>query len=221
MAQTQRPTEARLSETERIFMDKLVHRGYTDVQAREFMDIVQRLRSGQNVVLTSRQSEWVNDINTINASWSRISPSTRRLSQLQPGQVSEMFSGLMLAGPSRPGPTMVAEVQTPAPVRTFVYDVTIDGSHYRVQTNAALVSGGLTTVQGSRAGQLSRMLSASPNPIIAITTPEGATVSGRTIQNTPEFAQFAEGYASAYNAMLRNPNDQRIAISEVRRRRGS
>ncbi len=213
MAQAQRPTEARVSEMERVFMDRMVHRGYTEVQAREVMDIVQRLRGGQNVRLTPQQSDWVNDINAINARWSEISPSTRRLSQLQPGQVREMFTGMLLAGPLRPAP-VIAEVQRPAPVRTFVYDVTVDGNQYRVETRTALASAGMSSVEQSRVGQLRRMLSASPSPILAITTPDGATVR----PGTPEFGQFGQAYARAYAAMIRDPESERIAISAVRRR---
>jgi hypothetical protein len=198
---------------ERVFMDRMVHRGYTEVQAREVMDIVQRLRGGQNVRLTPQQSDWVNDINAINARWSEISPSTRRLSQLQPGQVREMFTGMLLAGPLRPAP-VIAEVQRPAPVRTFVYDVTVDGNQYRVETRTALASAGMSSVEQSRVGQLRRMLSASPSPILAITTPDGATVR----PGTPEFGQFGQAYARAYAAMIRDPESERIAISAVRRR---
>jgi len=199
---------------ERVFTERLVNRGYTNEQARQVLDIVQRLRSGQNVRLGPGQSDWVNDINAVNQRWSEISPSTRRLSQLQPGQVREMFAGMMLAGPSRPAP-VIAEVQRPAPVRTFVYEVTVDEREFRIETNAALVSRGATTVAQSRVGQLRGMLSASPCPILAITTPEGATIR----PGSPEFAQFTRGYAAAYASMLRDPSDVHIAITQVRRSR--
>jgi len=107
-------------------------------------------------------------------------------------------------------------VQRPAPVRTFVYDVTVDGNQYRVETRTALASAGMSSVEQSRIGQLRRMLSANPSPILAITTPEGATVR----PGTPEFGQFGQNYARAYAAMIRDPETERIAISTVRRRSG-
>lgn len=215
MGQPQQKTEARVSEVERVFSDKLVRTGYTPEQARQMLDIVQRLRSGQNVRLNPTQADWVSDINAINARWSEISPSTRRLSQLQPGQVREMFAGMLMAGPLRPQP-VIAEAQRPAPVRTFQYDVTVDGNQYRIETNTSLPSRGMTSVEGSRIAQLRQMLSASPSPILAVTMPDGSSVR----PGTPEFAQFTRDYSRAYAGMLRDPENERIAISTVRRRFG-
>lgn len=204
-----------MNEAERLFSERLVRTGYTPEQARQMLDIIQRMRGGQNVRLAPNQGDWVSDINAINARWSEISPSTRRLNQLQPGQVREMMTGMLLAGPLRPQP-VIAEVQRPAPVRTFQYEVTVDGQQYRLETNTALQSRGMTTVEGGRIGQLRQMLSASPSPILAITMPDGSTVR----PGTPEFSQFSQNYVRAYAGMMRDPENERIAISTVRRRFG-
>lgn len=210
-AQTQ---QRRQTEQERIFTERLTARGYTDDQARQILDIVQRLRSGQNVQLNAQQSNWVNDINAIMARWNEVSGSTTRLSQLNRDQVGALFHGTMLTGPERPVPR-IAERPAPAPVRTFVYEVTVDDRTYRVETNRELTARGMTTVQGSRIGQFRTMLREHPEQVLAITTPEGAVVR----PGTEGFADFTRGYVTAYNAMLRNPDEDRISIASVRRPR--
>lgn len=208
--QTQQP---RVSEAERAFTERLVNRGYTQDQARQIIDIVQRLRRGEHVNLNPVQSNWVGDINSINNNWSAVSGSTRRVSQLTPEQIREISSGLR--GPERPAIALRQETR-PAPVRTFVYEVQVDGRDYRVELNREMPSRGLVTLQSSRVGQLRAMLSQSPSPILAVTMPDGTTAR----PGTPAYAQFAQSYAGAFNGMQRDPEaTERIVITSASPRR--
>ncbi len=218
MAQPQRGRQVRRPEEEAhapretaqtIFMKALTERGYTADQAKQIIDIVQRMRSGQNVQLNPVQSNWQTDINSINSAWSRVSPGTRRVSQLTARDATNIFASPLIAGPQRAtGPT-VRETPRVSPVRTYSYTVTVNGEDYQVQTNTALVSRGYTTVPSSRVGQLRGMLVDNQSAIIGITGPGGALIR----PGTPEFTSFTQTYLVAYREMMRNPDSNAIMIA--------
>ncbi len=221
--QTQQP---RVSEGERIFTQQLVSRGYTQDQARQIIDIVQRMRQGQDVQLNATQSNWVNDIMALQNAWIRVSPETTRVSRLTPEQATAVFSGRemrqrdrerrMERTVSRSMESMARAVrgtQRPAPVRTYVYDVEVDGRRYVVELNREMPNPGSTSLSGSRVGQLMRILNQSPSPIIAITMPDGTSAR----PGSRAYYSFARTYSAAYTGMLRDPESERIVISTAQR----
>ncbi len=110
------------------------------------------------------------------------------------------------------GPVVRQEV-APAPVRTFVYNVTVDNTTYQVEMNTALRAGGATTFENSRLAQLRGIMSDHPDQILAV------TVDGRRVDQQ----RFVQAYSAAYIAMLRQSldgqqPDERINIETVRRR---
>jgi hypothetical protein len=203
----------KVSEAEVKFTQQLVSRGYDDAQAKQILDIVQRMRQGQNVRLSPAQSTWINDINTIADRWNDVSPSTTRVAQLKPRDVVDMLAGRIKGPPEAP---KTREEPKPAQVRTFVYDVTVDGSRYRIETRAELQARGMTTVQGSRMGQLATMLRDNPKGILAVTAPDGSVAAS----GSPGFEKFNRAYITAYNATLRDPEADRIEIASVRKKAG-
>jgi hypothetical protein len=221
--QTQQP---KVSEGERIFTQQLVSRGYTQDQASQIIGIVQRLRQGQHVSLNAVQSNWVNDITAIQNAMIRVSPETTRVSRLTPEQATAVFSGREMRERDRERRVdrLVSESmeqmartvqgqQRPAPVRTYIYDVEVDGRRYVVELNREMPSRGITTVSSSRMGQLRRMMSESPSPIIAVRMPDGTSVR----PGTPGYLSFAQTYSTAYQAMLRDPESGRIVITTAQR----
>jgi len=210
MAQRQQAQPPRVSEAEQMLTRRLVSRGYTEDQAHQIIDIVQRLRRGENVNLNSTQSNWINDINAIGRRWDGLSGSTTRLSQLTGQQAYDLASGVR--GPERHQVALREEVR-PAPVRTFVYDVQVDGRTYVVELNREMPAGGRVTVPRSRMGQLRRMMNEEPSPIVAVRMPDGSTAR----PGTPEFQPFVQAYIPAYNAMLRDPESDRIVITSGQR----
>lgn len=75
----------------------------------------------------------------------------------------------LFAGPPSPGPVMVQAPQ-PAPVRTFLYSVAVGGREYQVELRAELQGGRWSSLEQSKFGQLWEMLSASPSPVLGITS---------------------------------------------------
>jgi hypothetical protein len=220
--------------TREVFTRELAARGFTADQSRQILDIVQRMRAGQHVELNPVQSNWVGDINAINNAWTRVSPTTRRLTQLTPAQATEICTGREMRerDRARKVDNLVAESMdrmaatirarpAPAQVNTFVYEVRVQGQEYRVELNRELTRAGMITsdIRGSRIGQLERILAGNPGAVLAVTLPNGTTVRS----GTPEFAAFAQTYVQNYVAMSRElssgQDSDRISISSVRRRR--
>jgi hypothetical protein len=206
-----KPQEKKLTEVEQKFADQLVSKGYTTEQARDIMGIVERIRGGANVQLSPQQSLWLNDINAINDKWSAVSPSTRKVAQLKPVDVSSIVA-VNVKGPSQ-SPQARAE-QAPAVVKTFTYAVTLDDKTYRVESKAELVSRGMTTVEGSRVGQLARILSNNPKEIVGIVAPGGEVLQ----PGSEKFQDFTREYMRAYNDKRADPESDRVSIEAAKKK---
>lgn len=216
MPETQKLRRERESEEEAqrrqtaqsVLVNKLTSSGYTTDQALQILDIIQRMRRGENVRLTPEQSNWLNDINSLSSAWSTVSPSTRRISQLTVREATNIAAGLLLTGPERFVGPISREAVSPTRVKTYRYMVTVNGEDYQIQTNRELVSRGLTTIQASRIGQLRDMLVNNPTAVLGITRPDGTVLR----PGTPAFDAFTRAYLLAYRDMIRNPDSDAIII---------
>jgi hypothetical protein len=218
--------------TREVFTRELAARGFTADQSRQILDIVQRMRAGQNVVLNPVQSNWVNDINAVNNAWSRVSPSTRRLTQLTPAQATEICTGREMrdrdrarrveATVSESMDRMAATISTrPAPVQvnTFIYEVSIAGQTYTLEMNRRLTGTGGTYGMPNRVSQLQGLIANNPGAVLAVTLPDGQTVR----PGSPGFGAFQQTYVRNYAAMSRElqsgQDSDRISVHFVRRGR--
>jgi polyhydroxyalkanoate synthesis regulator phasin len=207
----QKPQEKKLTETEQKFVDQLVAKNYTAEQARDIINIVQRMRSGQDVQLNPQQSRWVNDIQAINDRWNSVSPSTSRVSQLKLNEVDRILA-VNVKGPGETPKTR--QEAAPAVVKTFTYAVTLDDRTYKVESKAELVSRGMTTVEGSRTGQLARLLANNPKEIVGIVAPGGEVLQ----PGSEKFQDFTSQYLRAYNEVRSNPESERISIEALKKK---
>jgi hypothetical protein len=194
-----------------LFEQRLTTRGYTQEQARQIIDVVERMRRGQNVRLTPEQSAWANDINSVRDAWARVSPDTRRVSQLTRDDVISMFAGPLIRGP--PAVPTVREVSVPAPVRLPQYTVTVNGQEYNVQLKRPLSAGRVTNLESGRVGQLGNILATNPEAVLGITrvTPSGSSAAVRP--GTRDFNEFRRVYAAAYSYMRNNPESDAITVA--------
>lgn len=191
-----------------IFVQRLMAQGYSEDQAGQIIDIVERMRSGKNINLSPTQHELITAVHSVNAVWNRVSPSTTRVSQLTMAEVSRIFEGISIPAPPRmmdtrstAAPAEMREA-TVAPVRTYQYTLNINGAEYQLQTNVEIAH------NRGWLDQLTRIITTGTG-VLGLRRSDGTVIR----PGTREFDMFKREYLNAYRSITDNPD----AIALTRR----